>query len=198
MIYAKPQEYDRLRTGSIAFLNMSFFTLSTEVHMGDISPSASDVSSEGRSSTRYAYYVFWIMFIISLLNYMDRYVLAGAANTVATELGFGPEGIGYISSAFVIIYTLGAVPLGIWADRTARKNVVAICVTIWSATTALTALANSFFTLFISRMVLGVGEAGYFPAGTALMSDLFHREQRSRIMSWWSCGQLFGILLGFG
>src|SRR6266571_6100047 len=48
MIYAKPQEYDRLRTSSIAFLNMSFFTLSTEVHMGDISPSASDVSSEVR------------------------------------------------------------------------------------------------------------------------------------------------------
>src|SRR5215467_3765043 len=46
-------------------------------------------------------------------------------------------------------------------------------------------------------MVLGIGEAGYFPAGTALMSDYFSRKKRSRIMSWWSVGQLVGILFGF-
>ena len=46
-------------------------------------------------------------------------------------------------------------------------------------------------------MILGVGEAGYFPAGTALMSDYFCREKRSRIMSWWSVAQLVGILVGF-
>jgi MFS family permease len=46
-------------------------------------------------------------------------------------------------------------------------------------------------------MVLGIGEAGYFPAGTALMSDYFSRSKRSRIMSWWSVGQLIGILVGF-
>src|SRR5215467_13573810 len=46
-------------------------------------------------------------------------------------------------------------------------------------------------------MVLGIGEAGYFPAGTALMSDYFSRSKRSRIMSWWSVGQLVGILVGF-
>src|SRR5947207_6466938 len=129
--------------------------------MSDITPSTSDIPATGRASTRYAYYVFWIMFIISFLNYMDRYVLAGAAKTVAQELGFGPEGIGFISSAFVIVYTLCSVPLGIWADRTARKTVVAVSVAIWSVTTALTALTYNFATLFISRMILGVGEAGY-------------------------------------
>jgi MFS transporter, Spinster family, sphingosine-1-phosphate transporter len=46
-------------------------------------------------------------------------------------------------------------------------------------------------------MVLGIGEAGYFPAGTALLSDYFSRAKRSRIMSWWSIGQLVGILVGF-
>jgi len=96
-----------------------------------------------------------------------------------------------------VVYTLGTVPLGIWADRAQRKNVVAFCIAVWSVATALTALATNFTTLFLSRMVLGIGEAGYFPAGTALMSDYFNREKRSRIMSWWSCGQLVGILFGF-
>src|SRR6266700_7839947 len=131
-----------------------------------------------RSSSRYALYVFWVMFSINFLNYLDRYVLAGAAKVISQELGFGLDGIGYISSAFLIVYTLGTLPLGIWADRAKRKNVVALCVTIWSLATAFTALANSYFTLFISRMILGIGEAGYFPAGTALMSDYFSRTRR--------------------
>ena len=161
-------------------------------------PTDADLRTTDRhSSSGYASYVFWVMFSINFLNYLDRNVLAGAATTVAHELGFGVDGIGYISSAFLVVYTLGTVPLGIWADRAKRKNVVAICVAFWSVATALTALATNFTTLFLSRMVLGIGEAGYFPAGTALMSDYFNREKRSRIMSWWSCGQLVGILFGF-
>ena len=46
-------------------------------------------------------YVFWIMFAISFLNYLDRYVLTGAANIMAHELGFGVDGIGYVASAFL-------------------------------------------------------------------------------------------------
>jgi MFS transporter, Spinster family, sphingosine-1-phosphate transporter len=161
-------------------------------------PTDADLGTTARRSfSGYANYVFWVMFSINFLNYLDRNVLAGAATQVSHELGFGIDGIGYISSAFLVVYTLGTVPLGIWADRAKRKNVVATCIAVWSVATALTALATNFITLFLSRMVLGIGEAGYFPAGTALMSDYFNREKRSRIMSWWSCGQLVGILFGF-
>ncbi len=166
--------------------------------MSHVAPSANaGLNVPRRSSSRYALYVFWVMFSINFLNYLDRYVLSGAAKVIAQELGFGLDGIGYIASAFLIVYTLGTLPLGLWADRVKRKNVVAACVAVWSLTTAFTALAFNFTTLFLSRMVLGIGEAGYFPAGTALISDYFNREKRSRIMSWWNCGQLFGILVGF-
>src|SRR5437764_9255240 len=166
--------------------------------MSDLSPTANPDLGVTKKATRgYAMYVFWVMFSISFLNYLDRNVLSGAANVVARELGFGFDGIGVIASSFLVVYTLSTIPLGIWADRTKRKNVVAISVAIWSLATAFTAFANSFLTLFISSMVLGIGEAGYFPAGTALMSDYFSRAKRSRIMSWWSVGQLIGILVGF-
>ncbi len=167
--------------------------------MSDIAPSAdaAGIKTSPRITTGYARYVFWVMFLISFLNYLDRNVLTGAANVIAKELGFSLDGIGYIATAFLIIYTLGTIPLGIWADRAKRRDVVAISVAFWSVATAITALATNFTTLFLSRMVLGIGEAGYFPAGTALMSDYFNREKRSRIMSWWSVAQLFGILVGF-
>lgn len=166
--------------------------------MSDLSPSSNaQTGAARRAAISYPMYVFWIMFAISFLNYLDRNVLTGAANVVAHELGFGVDGIGYLASAFLIVYTLFTIPMGIWADRAKRKNVVMFCVAIWSVITAFTALAFNFASLFIFRMLLGVGEAGYFPAGTALMSDYFSREKRSRMMSWWSVAQLVGILVGF-
>lgn len=166
--------------------------------MSDIGTSSqADTPVSRRTLSGYPAYVFWVMFSINFLNYLDRNVLTGAANVVAKELGFGFDGIGYIASAFLIVYTLGTVPLGIWADRAKRRNVIAISVAVWSVATAFTAVATNFVTLFLSRMILGIGEAGYFPAGTALMSDYFKRSVRSRIMSWWNVGQLVGILVGF-
>src|SRR5229473_4221750 len=166
--------------------------------MSDVAPRAdADLGVPRQSSSRYANYVFIIMFAISFLNYLDRNVFSAAANVIGTELHLRIDQLGFIAFGFTIVYTLGTVPLGIWADRAKRKNVVAVCVSIWSLATAFTALANSFVALFVSRMVLGIGEAGYFPAGTALMSDYFSRTRRSRIMSWWSVGQLVGILIGF-
>ncbi len=150
-----------------------------------------------QGSGRYAAHVFRVLFAISFLNYLDRNVLTGAANVVAHELGFGIDGIGYIASAFIVVYTICIIPLGLWADHVRRKNVVALCVAVWSIATVLTALSFNFVTLFLSRMALGIGEAGYFPAGTALMGDYFKREKRARVMSWWNIGQLVGILFGF-
>jgi MFS family permease len=166
--------------------------------MNDSSPlSTVETVAPKRTSRSYPMFVFWIMFAISFLNYLDRYVLTGAANTIAHELGFGVDGIGYVASAFLVVYTLVTIPLGIIADRTKRKNVVGVCVAAWSIATALTALSFNFLSLFLFRMLLGVGEAGYFPAGTAIMGDYFPRARRARIMSWWSVAQLVGILVGY-
>ncbi len=150
-----------------------------------------------QKSSSYARYVFWVMFAISFLNYLDRNVMTGAANAVAHELGLGIDSIGYLASAFIVVYTICTIPMGLWADRAKRKNIVALSVAVWSVATTLTALSFNFASLFLSRMVLGIGEAGYFPAGTALMSDYFNREKRSRIMSWWNIAQLIGVLVGF-
>ena len=91
--------------------------------------SLSSQSSQGRArrgSSRYALYVFWVLFAIGFLNYLDRNVLTGAANVVAHELGLGIDSIGYIASAFLIVYAVCIIPMGLWADRARRKNVVAL------------------------------------------------------------------------
>ncbi|MBA2288701.1 MAG: MFS transporter [Ktedonobacteraceae bacterium] len=149
-----------------------------------------------KSAGGYAMYVFFVLFIISALNNMDRYVLTGAANLMSRELHLKIDDICYLSSAFIIFFTLSVIPLGIWADRAKRKNVIAVSLAIWSLATAFTALANSFVTLFISRMVLGIGEAGYSPSSAALISDYFSRPKRATVMSWWATSALVGLMGG--
>ncbi|MGH2481337.1 MAG: MFS transporter, partial [Ktedonobacteraceae bacterium] len=153
-----------------------------------------------KRSARYPLYVFWVLFIISMLNSMDRYVLTGAAGVIGRELHLGIDQIGYLSSAFVLLFTFSVVPFGLLTDRIKRKDVIAVAVGIWSLATSFTVLANSFTTLFLSRAVLGVGEAGYSPSSQALLSDYFRQKQRGQVMGWWAVsgqvGLLIGILLG--
>jgi len=78
-----------------------------------------------------------------------------------------------------------------------RRTVVGIGVMIWSLATLFTGFARNFFQLFVSRAVLGIGEASYYPAGTSLMSDYFPKNQRGRVMSIWGAGSTLGIAIGF-
>ena len=134
---------------------------------------------------------------INFLNYMDRYVGAAASPLIQKEFHLSDSQVGLLGSAFLLVYAVAAVPFGYWADRGVRKTVVAAGVAIWSLATLFTGFAHSFPQLFLSRAVLGIGEAGYYPAGTSLLSDYFPKEQRGRTMSIWGAGSTFGIAVGF-
>jgi MFS transporter, Spinster family, sphingosine-1-phosphate transporter len=145
----------------------------------------------------YARYVLLVMVGINFLNYMDRYVGAAASPLIQKEFGLSDTQVGFLGSAFLLVYAVAALPFGYWADRGIRKNVVAVGVAIWSVATLFTGFARNFVQLFLSRAVLGIGEAGYYPAGTSLLSDYFPKEQRGRTMSIWGAGSALGIAVGF-
>src|ERR1700681_4080815 len=134
---------------------------------------------------------------INFLNFMDRYVGAAASPLIQKEFGLTDTQVGLLGSAFLLVYAVAAVPFGYWADRGVRRTVVGVGVAIWSLATLFTGFARSFPQLFVSRAVLGIGEAGYYPAGTSLLSDYFPKEQRGRTMSIWGAGSAFGIAVGF-
>ena len=134
---------------------------------------------------------------INFLNYMDRYVGAVVAPLVKKEFGLSDGEIGLLGSAFLLVYAIAALPFGYWADRGIRKTVIGIGVLIWSLATLFTGFSRNFLQIFLSRAVLGIGEASYYPAGTSLMSDYFPKEQRGRVMSIWGAGSTLGIAVGF-
>ena len=134
---------------------------------------------------------------INFLNYMDRWVASAAATSIEKEFHLTNSQFGLIGTAFLLVYAVAALPFGYWGDRGVRKTVIGVGVTIWSLATLFTGFASSYFQLFLSRAIVGVGEASYYPAGTSLMSDYFPKELRSRVMSVWNAGSTIGIAVGF-
>src|SRR5438876_6006973 len=134
---------------------------------------------------------------INFLNYMDRWVASAASPLIQKEFHLSDTLVGLLGSAFLLVYAFAAIPFGYWADRGVRRTVVAAGVAIWSLATLFTGFARNFAQLFLSRAVLGIGEASYYPAGTSLLSDYFPKEQRGRVMSVWGAGSTIGIALGF-
>ncbi|HLW02158.1 MAG TPA: MFS transporter [Ktedonobacterales bacterium] len=155
----------------------------------------------------YARYIFWLMFSINVVNYIDRWVFSLLLPLIQTDRSFCQPGshahfcindfqTGLLSSSFILIYAVGALPLGLLADRIKRKNVIAAGVALWSAATLITAFVHSFFGLLATRTWLGFGEASYNPAGTSLLSSYFPGKRRAQIMSRWAAGALVGFAVG--
>src|SRR5215467_10714841 len=139
---------------------------------------------------------FTILLIINILNYADRYLLPAVLPKIRVDLGLSPFQEGLLGSSFLFVYAIATLPVGVWADRSIRKNIVALCVGIWSVATGLAGLTRNFLQLFTVRSILGIGEAGYAPASLSLLGDLFSKAKRGRILSYWSSGQLIGAAFG--
>jgi MFS transporter, Spinster family, sphingosine-1-phosphate transporter len=147
-----------------------------------------------------ARFAFSILFLVNILNYADRYVLPAILPKIADpKLGLGLTSFeqGLLGSSFLVVYGIATLPLGVWADRGVRKNIVSICVGIWSVATVMAGFTRNFIQIFSVRAVLGIGEAGYAPASLSLLGDFFSKEKRGRILSYWSSGTLIGAAIGF-
>jgi len=152
---------------------------------------------QDRLSRGQARFAFTVLLIINILNYADRYVLSAVLPKIHSDLGLTLPEEGLLGSSFLLVYAIATLPLGVWADRGIRKNIVSLCVGVWSFATLLAGMARNFIQLFVVRSVLGFGEAGYAPASLSLLGDLFPRAQRGRILSYWSMGTLLGAAVGF-
>ncbi len=172
-----------------------------EATAAEVSPASPEPAQpeqrRSRGLIRHAGVVFWLMFLINVVNYLDRFVAAAVGPTLKTEFRLQDDQIGILSTAFLFVYTVAGLPLGLLADRLSRARIVAVGVGIWSIFSGFTAFARGFGELFLSRVGVGIGESSYLPAGTALLSSYYPLKKRARIMSRWGSGQLVGVALAF-
>lgn len=145
--------------------------------------------------------VLAMLLLVYIFNFLDRQILSILAQPVKADLGLTDGQLGMLGGfAFALLYSTLAIPLAMLADRTSRSWVIAVSLGVWSAFTALCGTAQSFTTMFLYRLGVGVGEAGGVAPSYALIADAYPAERRARALSIYSLGipvgSAGGALLG--
>lgn len=138
------------------------------------------------------------MLAIALLNYGDRYLLAGLAQPIKHEFGMSDGFMGLLMGpAFALLYSLVAVPIAIYADRTSKVAIICAGCVMWSLFTLLSGLATSAGMLAFARVGVGIGEAAFQAPAYALLAAYFLPEQRGKAFAVMGMAVYFGQLLGY-
>ncbi|MDP3494056.1 MAG: MFS transporter [Hyphomonadaceae bacterium] len=173
--------------------------------MAFLSPSMITTMDAARKHRTYA---LWILIIVYIFNFIDRQIVNILQEDIKADLHLNDTQLGMMTGlAFAVVYCTMGIPVARIADSTSRKGVMVISLAVWSAFTALCGLANpihigtftisAFVVLLITRMGVGLGEAGGSPPAHAMISDLYEKEKRGRALALYSAGLYAGTLLGY-
>jgi MFS transporter, Spinster family, sphingosine-1-phosphate transporter len=139
-----------------------------------------------------------VLTLINLLNYLDRYVVSGIVPDLkAPPLGLSDTQIGFLTTAFMLVYMVAAPIFGAFGDRGSRTRPIALGVFLWSIATLLSGFAGNYAHLLGARAVVGIGEAAYVSIAPALLADSFSRAQRGRVLSVFNMAIPVGAALGY-
>lgn len=128
------------------------------------------------------------------IAFVDRQILTLLVEPVKRDLSITDTQFSLLSGlAFTLFYTIMGIPFAWLADRGSRRNLIAVSMTFWSLMTAACGLANSFLTLFLARVGVGIGEAGLSPAAYSMIADSFPPEKRARPLGVYAIGAIVGV-----
>ena len=137
---------------------------------------------------------------LNLLNYIDRYILAGEVSPIQHEFHASDQQMGALGTAFFIFYMIAAPLTGWLGDRFRRKPLIIIGATLWSLATLAAVWIHSYTTLYFRQALVGVGEATFGIFAPAVLADFYPERDRNRVLSVFyiaiPVGAAFGYLAG--
>lgn len=162
-------------------------------------PTTDAIASAGNSvfKPHYRYYVLGVLFLGYVFNAIDRAILGVLLEPIRLEFGVSDTMLGLLGGiAFALFYATMGIFLAALADRTNRRNVLAVCIALWSIMTALCGAAINFVMLLLARIGTAVGEAGGSPPSHSLISDYFPLRERATALSIYALGIPIGQMIG--
>ena len=112
--------------------------------------------------------------MVYTFNFIDRQILSILLEPIKQDLGLSDTQLGLLTGfAFALFYATLGIPIARYADKGNRRNLIAVSLTIWSAMTAVSGLAQNFWHLLLARIGVGVGEAGCSPPAHSMIADYF-------------------------
>lgn len=143
-------------------------------------------------------YVLVLLTLVYTFNFIDRQLLSILQESIKLELLLSDSQLGLLTGfAFALFYVTAGLPIARLADRSNRRNIVAVSVGLWSFMTAISGLVQNYSQLLAARVGVGIGEAGGSPPSHSIVSDIFPPEKRASALSFYSTGVNLGILFGF-
>jgi MFS transporter, ACS family, hexuronate transporter len=144
---------------------------------------------------RYRWAIIALLFFATTVNYIDRTMLGLLAPTLQTELNWNEDDYGNIVTAFQAAYALGFLFMGYVIDRFGPKIGYSIAITIWTIGHVAHGFGGSVASFMAARAVLGIGEAGHFPAVVRSSSEWFPQKERAYAIGWVNSGTTIGVIL---
>jgi MFS family permease len=148
----------------------------------------------------YTNYIFVLLFLLYMFDYIDRMVISSLFPFLKAEWNLTDFQCGGLVSAVYASIAIFTFPVSVLIDRWSRKKTVGLMALVWGIATGLGAFTRSFRQLFSTRSIIGVGEAGYAPGGSAMISAMFPVEKRSWRLGLWNAsiplGSAIGVAIG--
>ncbi|MEP3226191.1 MAG: MFS transporter [Parasphingorhabdus sp.] len=150
------------------------------------SPAATSPSAAPYPSATAGWFLVVMLTIAYIFSFVDRYILGLLIEPIKAEFDLSDRSIGWLLSAFTLVYGFVGIFMGWLIDRGKRIWIVSIGVALWSAATVATGTAKNFAQLFTARMGVGIGEATLSPATFSMIGDSFPTEKRGKPIAFYS------------
>lgn len=136
-----------------------------------------------------------LLCLSTLVNYLDRQALSVVVPELRRELSLASSDYGNITTAFLIAYGIGQILAGNLIDRLGVRAGLALFATVWSVAALAHGLAQTAGHLLALRILLGLGEAGNWPAGVKAVAERFPSPERAFSMGVFDGGSALGAIL---
>jgi predicted MFS family arabinose efflux permease len=154
-------------------------------------------ADQATSSAVLRWYVLIVMCLVYAVSIADRYVVSTVLEPIRLELQLTDSGVAFLTGVSLsLFYVSFGIPLSLLADRTNRRNLIAMSLIAWSAMTVLCGRAASFWQFLLPRIGVAVGEAGGTPAATSILADYFPPLRRPMALTIFSLGAPIGAWIG--
>ncbi len=151
--------------------------------------------ADTKPSLKYAWYAVALLTLANISSFLDRQILALLVGPIKRDMQLSDTKVSLLMGlSFAMFYTIFGIIIGRLGDRTNRRNIIMIGITIWSVMTSLCAGVKNYAQFFLARMGVGVGEATLSPSAYSIITDYFPKRKLGIAMSVFT----MGIFLGSG
>ncbi len=156
-----------------------------------------EAADGGVGTTMQRWYVLIMMVLVYTLSIADRYVISTVLEPIRLELQLTDSGIAFLTGvSLALFYVVLGFPISWLIDRGNRRNIIAFCLVAWSVMTAFCGLSKNYIQLLLSRIGVGIGEAGGTPGANSIISDYFPQSKRPMALTVFSLGAPIGAWIG--